>query len=344
MSTGLDHAIGPQGWGDGTLTEAEMVRYETEYHERAAADMPVAYRSRPTTNRVLPGIQRRWSEAMERKGMRADSVCLNTLEEITWGRKFDWLPQDIGSCVASNTFRVWVQRAIAQIAARGDGEEYLGTTEFGPSSIAPYAPQTYGMARKRANMRGSDGLYCEPMAESLMKDGVLDCSTPKLLELLRTLDADAAKMLPEPIGRPSLYRAFGNWEHIESLRQFCDSRLMASVKINSVDEHLEASKQMKTAFMCSMIAIRKTGTHKDGFDVHARNPNDRWAHNMGWSGHFYDRSGNLFFILNNTSWGPKAMYNIPAEELDRWYKAKLPTTMTLEEIDMPDSPPLVVID
>jgi hypothetical protein len=313
MSSGLDHAIGPQGWGDGTLTEAEMVRYETEYHERAAADMPVAYRSRPTTNRVLPGVQRRWSEAMERKGMRADSMCLNTLEEITWGRKFDWLPQDIGSCVASNTFRVWVQRAIAQIAARGDGEEYLGTAEFGPPSIAFYAPQTYGMARKRANM-------------------------------LRTLGADSAKMLPEPIGRPSLYRAFGNWEHIESLRQFCDSRLLASVKINSVDEHLEASKQMKTAFMCSMIAIRKTGTHKDGFDVHGRNPNDRWAHNMGWSGHFYDRSGNLFFILNNTSWGPKAMYNIPAEELDRWYKAKLPTTMTLEEIDMPDSPPLVVID
>jgi hypothetical protein len=124
MSSGLEHAIGPQGWGDGTLTEAEMIRYEAEYHERAAADMPIAYRSRPTTNSVLPGVQRRWSEAMERKGMRADSMCLNTLEEITWGRKFAWLPQDIGSCVASNTFRVWVQRAIAQIAARGDGEEY----------------------------------------------------------------------------------------------------------------------------------------------------------------------------------------------------------------------------
>jgi hypothetical protein len=120
--------------------------------------------------------------------------------------------------------------------------------------------------------------------------------------------------------------------------------LLASVKLESVDQHLEASKQMKTAFMCSMIAIRKIGDHPDGFPIHARDPNNRWAHNMGWSGHFYDRSGKLFFILNNTSWGPRAMYNIPAEELERWYKAKLPTAMTLEEIDLPDSPPLIVIE
>jgi len=342
--SGLEHAIGPMGWGDGTLTEAEMIRIENETYERAAADMPVAYRSRPTNNDILPGIRRRWVEALARKGMADNSMCLNTLEEITVGRKFNWLPQDIGSCVASNTFRVWVQRAIAQIAARGDAEEYLGRAEFGVDSIAPYAPQSYGMARKRANMRGSDGLYCEPMAESLMKDGVLDCSTPKLLEILKSQGADGERMLPEPIGKPSLYRAFGNWQFIEELRQFCDHRLLASVKIESVDQHLESSKQMKTAFMCSMIAIRKVGDHPDGFPIHARDPNNRWAHNMGWSGHFYDRSGKLFFILNNTSWGGKAMYNIPAEELERWYKAKLPTVMTLEEIDLPDSPPLIVIE
>lgn len=342
MSDDLGHAKGPEGWGDGTESPESMVAYEQDWYEQAASDSPIMYRSRPA-NDLLPSILKKWEDAQLAKHFHAGSRDLLTLEEVVFGRQFDWLPQDIGSCVVSNTFRPWVQRAISQIAGRGDAEEYLGKMEFGGASIAFYAPQSYGMARKRANMKGSDGLYCEPMAESLMKDGVLGCNVPKLGELLKQIGADGEKMLPEPIGRPALYRAFGNWQYIDDLRQYCDYRVLSSVKIDSVDGLLEASKQCKPAFMCSPIAIKRSGTNRDGVQTHVRNTSDRWMHNMGWSGHFYDSAGSLYFRLNNKSWGPSAVYNVPAEEVDKWFRAKLPTVMTIEEIDLPDSPPLLIL-
>lgn len=343
MSNSLGYGIGPMGWGDQTLSEADMIDLENRFYDKAAADMPVAYRSRPS-NDLLPAIKKKWDDAMSLKGMGAGSACLLTLEEVAFGRQFDWLPQDIGSCVVSNTFRVWVQRAIAQICGRGDAEEFLGREEFSPNSIAFYGPQTYGMARKRVNMKGGDGLYCEPMAESLMKDGILDCNTPKLLEILSQENADKEKNFPEPIGKPSLYRAFGDWKYIESLRQFCDHRLLASVKVTSTDQLLSTLKEYKPSFMCSSVAIKQNGSHRDGFPIHVRNPNDRWMHNMAWSGFFYSSDGKLFFKLNNKSWGPKAVYNVPAEEVSNWFKMKLPTIMTLEEIDLPDSPPVIILE
>lgn len=346
MSNELEHAIGPMGWRIPSLPENRYGDFENQWYDKAAEEMPICYRSRPS-NELLPTIKKKWEDAMSLKGMQAGSVCLFTLEEVVFGRQFDWLPQDIGSCVVSNMLRPWVQRNLVQICGRGDAEEFLGKEEFTPDSISFYGPQSYGMARKRANMRGEtendDGLTCGAIISSLMGDGILDCNTPKLLELTAKLKADKPKMYPEPIGRPDVYRGFGNWRYIEDLRQFCDHRLLASVKQTSVDMVVESLKQYKPSIICSFTAIKKIGVHKDGFDIHARDPNRTWPHNMAFSGFFISSDGKIFIKVNNKSWGPKAVYNVPIEDVAGWFRRNGTSCMSLEEIDLPDSPPIIIL-
>lgn len=324
--------IGPMGWLGNPDDELRMF-------EKAAADNPVAYRQRAAKDLPEP-MAAKWREHQASKGYGDDSCDLTVIDELVLGRRFAFEDQFIGSCVVSNTFRQWARRAMYEIALRGDPEEYLGREEFGPKSIAFYAPFSYGCMRRRGGLRGGDGGFCAPMSETLMKDGVLPCSTPKLLEILKSLGSDSEKDFPEPRSNKT-YRKFGDWKYLDDLLPYTDYRLLESVRLTSVESHLDNSRQGKPAFQCSSIAVKKVGTHKDGFAIHARDPRNSWAHNMGWAGHFTASDGERYYRLSNESWDDNLIYNIPENELAEWYRRRNVSTMTIGEIDLPDSAPQI---
>lgn len=144
---------------------------------QVAEDQQPARFARRSAKSVPPAVAQRWDEFQQSKGHGPGSHDLTLIDEFVFGREWHWNPQYIGSCVWSNTFRGYVRRCAYEIALRGDPEEYLGRDEFGPRSIAPYGPWSYGMMRRRAGIRGGDGGLCVPMSESLMLDGVLPCNT-----------------------------------------------------------------------------------------------------------------------------------------------------------------------
>ena len=330
--------LGNLGWAPTEPVDQALAR-EKAGMERLAADMPVAFAACEATP-LVPEIAKKWEEFQLSKGRHAGSCDMTLLEDFAFGRNFAWLPQGIGSCVISNTFRQWAKRVIFQVTLAGQSGEYLGREEFGPQSIAPYAPWSYGMARKRANMRGGDGLYCEPMGASLLKDGVLPCHSPKLLALLKSLGADSDKDFPEPQSN-ALYRAFGDWKYLDELSVDACCRLLDTDEVTSADQYLDFARAYKPAFQCSGIAIKKVGTHMDGFAIHAQDQGNSWAHNMGLAGFFVASDDEIFIRLSNESWGDEIVYNIPIDELSRWYSRKLTSTMTIGEIGLQKSTPAV---
>lgn len=325
------------GWTDGTVTLDQAHYLEQVGRERLENDMPIVCRTRIVAA-PLPEIEKQWKQFQKDKGRYEGSADWTLLDEFVIKKVLIWLPQIIGSCVMSNTFRGWVIRLMYQIGFLGMPQEYLGRNEFGSINYSFYGPYNYGAARKRANMRGGDGLYCEAMAESLVKDGVVACNTPKLLEILKKLGADREKDFPEP-QNASVYRSFGNWNYIDDLRQYADFPLENCPSVKSVDELREHLKAGSPCFQCSGLAVKKVGTHKDGFAVHARNPSDSWSHNMCWHGVFYASDGKEYFVLSNESWGLGYVYNIPTEEVEDWFRRRNITVAAIGNIRGPQSAP-----
>jgi hypothetical protein len=339
MATELGYAPGFMGWVvPDASTEQQLLEGEKRYFDKAAADMSIAYRSRPAKDWVSEAMKAKWEKFQLDKGRFGGSQDLTLIDEFVFGKSFAFLPQPIGSCVWSNTFRPWVARMCVEIALRGDAEEYLGTEQFGPESIAPFCV-SYGFARQRANMRSGDGLYCSPMQESLVKDGVVLCSTPKVIELMNAAGAQDPRNYPEPLGE-RLYRQIGNWAWNDALKPYTSCRLLESPKVTSIDQHNANVEALKPMFMCSMIAIRPSGqNHQDGFPIHVRDTRTSWAHNMSWQGVRVASDGKRYHRLCNTSWlqggsdVEKFIYNIEESILAGWYRSGNIDVGTIGEID-----------
>lgn len=325
------------GWTNGDMSEKQAFAMENLELDRLEDDMPVAFRKREAKE-PIPAIWEKWVEFQKSKGRSEGSNDLSIIDEFMFGKDFAWKPQIIGSCVMSNTFREYVARMMYEIGLLGVAEEYIGLNEFGPDNFSFYCPWSYGMARRRANMRGGDGLYCAPMAESLLKDGVLPCSTPKLLELTRRLGVNGDTDYPEPQSK-RVYRAFGNWQYLDELKPYSAYPVEESVRVNNVDQLWDLLGEGKPAFVCSMEAIRKVSEHKDGFPIHARNPYNRWAHNMGVIGRILASDSRRFFVWNNTSWGRNHVYIREADEVQSSFNARRLTMMSIGEVRAPASMP-----
>lgn len=280
-----------------------------------------------------------WEKFQRSKGRYEGSNDLSLLDEFVHGQPLVWKPQIIGSCVVSNTLRPWVARLMYQVAILGQPMEYLGRSEHGPQNYSPFGPMSYGLARKRANMRGSDGLYCAPMAESLLKDGVLPCSNSALADFMEGKGFTGITDLPEPQGRDGarLYRDFGNWRHLDELRSGLTCKLANSPTVRDADHLWDLAMQGKPAFVCSMEAIHKTGEHPDGFAIHARDPRDRWAHNMSFQGGFVASDGERFFRQSNESWGKDHIYNRRFEEVAESFRKNRLTVQAIGQIKGPET-------
>ena len=325
------------GWTDGKTSETAARLLEQQMREKLENDMPVACKGFSTFT-PIPTIWDQWLSFQKSKGRAEGGWDWSLMDEFVLQRPLLWLPQIIGSCVISNTFRGWTIRLMSQISLLGEPFEFLGREEFSPKNFAFYAPWSYGAARKRANMRGGDGLYCEPMQESLLKDGVISCSTPKLLEICQRLGVAKERDFPEPQDA-RVYRAFGDWQYLDELRPYADYTLEECPSVNTTEQLWVRMQECKPAFVCSMIAIRKIGDHRDGFPLHGRDPNDQWAHNMCFHGAFITSDNRRIFRLSNESWGPQHIYNVYYEEVDTWFRRHNLTVAAIGQIRGPKSVP-----
>lgn len=339
---GADEVVVPdaidlgRGWTDGTDSEDSAHERENKAIGALSEDMPVAFRHRQAAQ-FRPKMLELFNAAQKEKGRGEGSCDWTLMDEMVEKKPLLWLPQIIGSCVASNTFRAWVIRMMIQIVMYGKAEDYLGRDEWGPNNYAPYVPWSYGNMRRRGGLRSGDGGFCAPMGETLIKDGVLPCNTPKLLELLSSRGLDGPKDFPEPQGGDGtkLYREFGAWDHLDSLKPYADYPCLEAPQVRSVDQLVELLKEGKPAFVCSMIAIHKVGTHKDGFAIHKQNHGNQWAHNMAFHGFFYASDGEMFIRFSNESWGEKHIYNVPYDEVKEWFDRRRVTSMAIGEIQGP---------
>ena len=331
------------GWTDGTVTEEEALNIEHNAFEELEENNPQAFQTRPARD-PLPEMLEKWNEFQKSKGRYEGSADWSLLDEFAFKKPLLWKPQIIGSCVVSNTFRAYVIRQMYEIILLGVAEEYLGRDEYGPKNFSFYCPVTYGMARERANMRGGDGLYCEPMTASLMYDGVLSCNTPKLIEFLNLKGLGDSTDYPEPQGNSGakLYRDFGNWKNLSYFKPYLDNPVLESPTVTNGDQLWDLLQAGKPAYVCSMEAIHKIGTHPDGFPIHARNPRDRWAHNMAFHGAFIASDGERFIRQSNESWGGHHIYNRRLEEVDNALRSGNLACQAIGEINGPPSSPPTV--
>jgi len=329
------------GWSTPGESPESALSKERDTSAALQQDMPVAFSLRePRT--MVPAIVEKWEAFQLSKGRHPGSCDLTLIEDFAFGRNYAWENQWIGSCVASNTFRGWVKRCIAQIILFGDPQEYLGLDEFGRLSIAPFAPWSYGMGRRRGNMKGGDGSYCSVQGASLLKDGILPCSSPLLVALMKQLGVDTEKNYPEfDKQHNNLYRAFGDWKYLDQLAPDACCRLLDIDDVKTLEDHIEFSKAYKPMFQCSSIAIKKIGNHSDGFAIHAQDHGNSWAHNMGQHGFFIASDGKRYHRLSNESWDDELIYNIPDDELNEWYSRSRVQTMTIGQIDLPVSVPVI---
>lgn len=338
MSNGLGYEPGPMGWVvPGAHTTQEMLDAEKRYYDRAWQDYPLAYQSRPSRE-MMPAIKAKWENFQADRGRFPGSQDLTLIDEFVFGKSFTWYPQLIGSCVWSNTFRRWFERMCVEICLLGDPEEFIGKTELGPTSLAPFCV-SYGFARQRANMRGGDGLYCKPMAESLVKDGVVLCNTPKLKELMDRAGVNGEQNYPE-VQPERLYRQIGDWAWNEALRPYTTCRLLEAPMVTTMDHANRNIDELKPMFVCSSVAIRKAGRHPDGFDIHTRDRGNSWEHNIGIAGRRVASDGERFVIWCNTSWLRRGtsnveayIYNMKESEFDGLLRSGQLDVSTIGDID-----------
>ncbi len=339
---GADEVVKPEnaefGWATDS-TEAEAILLERRGAERLQAEMP-AQMTLASGEEPLQAIMDAWNAFQQSKGRFPGSYDWSILDEFVHGSPLIWRPQIGGTCVESNTKPGWVQRLQYQIVFLGNAMEYLGRDDKTSNNYAPYGPFSYGAARKRVNLRGGDGLFCEGMVESLLKDGVLPCNTPDLIALNKKLGVDRPQDYFEP-QNVAVYRQWGDWKYIDEFAKYADYRLEECPYIKSVDELLAALKACKPVFCCSMLAIKKIGQHKDGFAIHGRNPNDQWAHNMQFRGKLVASDNGEFIRFANESWGPEHMYTVPVNEVDDWFRRRNLTAAAIGQIQGPSSSPPV---
>ena len=304
------------GWGPRGADEKDVLDFEARFSDACYAEAPQPFGSEETTDeRPNNESYQKWVQFQKDRGRYEGSNDLTLLDEFCLGKDIAWLPQIIGSCVLSNTFRAWVIRLLYQMFILGKAEEFIGRNEFGVNNLSFYGPFTYGLARRKANMRRGDGLYCSPMAWALAQ-GVVPCDNQTLRRITSSNGVGGDRDYPEPQSK-SFYRAMGNWKYLDELSPFMQTPVDQYQKINNGDELWAFLESGKPGYVCSSEAIHKIGEHKDGFPIHARNPRDSWAHNMAWHGNLVASDGERFFRQSNRSWGKKHIYNRKFNEVDK---------------------------
>lgn len=338
---------GPElmGWGEPNETTYQKHYKERSFYDTFASDYPRGYSSKAIGQALNPEAVTAFNKLQESLDIDPRSKSLTLMTQWAFGKRFWWLPQDGGTCVWSNTFRRIVDAMIIQVSLFGEPSAYFGSDQFSPKSIAPHCI-SYGLARERAKMKGGWGLYASPMAESMLKDGFLLCSNPKLQEVMQQVNELKDTGYPEPRNL-RVYSAIGDWKYNSLLRPYCDFRALEMTRIENADQLLKAINEYRVGYICSSMAIKPNGKDPDGFTIHTQNMGDRWDHNMGIGGTRVNSRGNIYIEIDNDSWVQPGEQNpgrynylLPIEFMEKKFKQNALDIYMIGRIDLPAPVPL----
>lgn len=325
------------GWGLPYQTFNERTDLENQARERLAELVPgmvIRQRAKEVKNE---GLLKRVRELMAKDGMEGGFSFLHLLEAVA-GRPVEWLPQLIGSCVASGDKETTAARMFAEVHLFNEPESLPGSETSGRSNISFFAPYSYRAGRKLAGINGNgDGSLCVPHIRGKMQFGHLPCDASNL-----TSDS-----FPEPQDQ-AYYRRWGSSDAM--LNQFTEVggkfRLLESEKVRTVDElKTLAVEHHKPANQCSIWAFKR-GEKIEGWKTRDGNPVFRWvrdtraewAHNLSRMG-YVEIGGRWFGIVKNT-WGPfhdgRSWFVIDEETDADWIRQS--EVQSVGNIDMADSP------
>jgi hypothetical protein len=327
----------PMGWGQSWQTTQEKVDDESEARAQLAALVPLALCRHIAKQVKDEKLLAKCKELMALDGMTGGFSFLH-LHEAIFGKQPDWLPQLIGSCVASGDKETTAARMLCEVFLFGEAESIPGGTTNTFDNLSFFAPFNYRAGRKLANINGmGDGSLCLPHIRGKMQFGHLPCDVYGL-----TSDA-----FPEPQNQ-SLYKQWGASDKL--LSQFAAEagkyKLLESEKVTNPDQlwtlHAE---HYKPANICSDWAFKRGPQHtewrtRDGKPVYiwVRDTRDSWAHNMSRMG-YVEVNGKRFAIIKNT-WGPyhdgRPWFVIDQDTDEAWLKSA--ECQTVGNIDMKDNP------
>ncbi len=332
--------VGPQGWWiDEHQAGAPTIAAELAKLENMQTVAPSLMQSRPGKSQIAETV-RKVMDLQAADGITA-GVDLRYLEKLAFGEFFDWKAQLIGSCVASGGMRAIASRTLAELLIHGQLEETHGDDITGRDNLATFAPYSYRAGRKIGGLNGGDGSFCGAHIDGLRRYGTLRCDTP-------SLESDT---FPEP-QNTSAYRRWGNSNSL--LEQFTTSgqkwKLLESTRLQSADDFKAACvDQWKPAMICSMWAFvpdhRHDSWQSDGDPVYIYRRRGQWAHNMTLCGAV--EVADTWYAIVRNSWGSNAhsgrdWFPISFDLLDTWLRDRGTVSMTIGELDLPDSPSIEV--
>lgn len=274
-----------------------------------------------------------------------EGYCTDYIHEAIDGKPVKYLPQLIGSCVASGDFRNTADRIRTEVFLLNEPETVLGVNWNDRDNIAPFAPYSYRAGRKIARINGmGDGSLCVPHIQGKLQYGILPCWAKD--KRGNEIVSDA---FPEPQSM-TLYRQWGaNDTLLESFSDVGKTFLQTETeKVTTVEQVCDLlTIHFKPMNICSMWAFKSREKHptwkyRDGSPVYiwARNRSDEWAHNMSING-FALVSGNRFYKIRN-SWGDyhnkRDHFWITEDELELWLKEA--EVQSVGDIDLVDSIPV----
>lgn len=299
---------------------------------QAAPEWVVRHAPKEPNNELLADVQR----IQQANGIDS-GFCFLYLAEALFERQLQWLPQIIGSCVASGDMRTTAYRMLVEVFLLNDPEQLPGIDITGEDSLAFFAPYNYRAGRKIGGLNGGDGSFCSAHIKGKMQYGHVPCSTPGL-------DVDT---LPEPQSTGT-YRRWGNSN--ELLEQFAATGrkfpLIESEKLRGAADAVELLREhYKPANICSSWGFAPDFQHRswrlaDGSPVWIYKRSGSWAHNMSVIGSV--SVGSEGFVIIENSWGMNAHKNgswfaVPDQLFDSWLRSA--DCQSVGEIDMSDNPP-----
>lgn len=328
----------PMGWGMPWQNLQQRLDDEQRAREQLAALAPAALMRHKAKQLKNDALLAKVRELMAKDGMDEGFSFLHLHEAVT-GTFPDWLPQLIGSCVASGDKETTAGRMMVESHLFEEPETLPGSNTSGTNNLSFFAPFNYRAGRKLAGINGNgDGSLCLPHIRGKMQYGHLPCDTLGL----------AADAFPEPQNQ-STYRAWGATDKF--LNEFGAAagkfKLLESEKVTNPDElwtlHTE---HFKPANICSMWAFKRGPKHptwktRDGKPVNiwVRDTRNEWAHNMSRMGYVVV-GGRKFGIVKNT-WGPfhdgRSWFVIDESTDEAWLRQA--ECQTVGNIDMQDNPP-----
>ena len=327
----------PMGWGMPWQSFQQRIDDEERARDQLQALVPAAlmrHKAKAVVNETLLAKVR---ELMARDGMEGGFSFLH-LHEAVVGEQPDWLPQLIGSCVASGDKETTSGRMLAEVHLFGQPETLPGSNTSGTNNLSFFAPFNYRAGRKLAGINGNgDGSLCLPHIRGKMQYGHLPCDT-------RALAADA---FPEPQNQ-STYRAWGATDKF--LNEYAAAagkcKLLESEKVTNPDDLWTLTvDHFKPANICSMWAFKRGPKHptwktRDGKPVYiwVRDNTQEWAHNMSRMA-YVTVAGQRFGLVKNT-WGPfhdgRPWFPISVDTDEAWLRQA--ECQTVGDIDLTDSP------